>query len=135
MEDQNILEVNKAFILHHFEEFVNKKNSAIALVNFSDDFLDHDEMGGPTVGPEAAKKMMEGAYKIWPDLHVSVEDIIAEGDKVMVRNIWRGTFANGKKIEFHGFVLWKISNGKIVERWATVSAPAEEKDAKLTWLK
>ncbi len=135
MENQDNLESNKAFILNHFDEFVNKKNSSIAMVNFSPDFLDHDEMNGPAIGPEAAKKMMEGAYKIWPDLHVSVEDIIAEGDKVMVRNIWRGTFDSGKKIEFHGFVLWKIKDGKITERWATVTAPADEKQSTLTWLR
>jgi predicted ester cyclase len=92
-------------------------------------------MGGPAVGPEAAKHMMEGAYKIRPDLHVSVEDIIAEGDKVTVRNIWTGTMASDTKIELHGFVLWKIKDGKIVERWATITSPADEKNSSLTWLK
>lgn len=59
--------------------------------------------------------MMEGAYTRWPDLHVSVEAILAEGDKVMVRNEWTGTEAlSGNKIEFHGFVLWRFANGKIV---------------------
>lgn len=69
--------------------------------------LDHDEMGNPAIGPEAAIHMMEGAYKIWPDLHLSVEDIIAEDYKVIVRNIWTGTMASGMKIEFYGFVLLK----------------------------
>jgi len=135
MENKSVQEINKAFIINHFEEFVNRKNAAIALVNLAPDFLDHDEMSGPAIGPEAAMHMMEGAYKIWPDLHVSVEDIIAEGDKVMVRNIWTGTMASGRKIEFHGFVLWKIKDGKIVERWATVSPPADEENSSLTWLK
>jgi predicted ester cyclase len=122
-------EFNKAFIINHFEEFVNKKNSSIAYTNLSDDFLDHDEAGGPVIGPEPAKKMMEGLYKFIPDIHVSIEDIIAEGDKVMVRNIWSGTNAQGQKIQFKGFVLWKLKDGKIVERWATVTAPnAAESD-------
>jgi predicted SnoaL-like aldol condensation-catalyzing enzyme len=119
----NTPEFNKAFIINHFEEFVNKKNSAIALVNLSEDFLDHDEAGGPAIGPLKAKQMMEGMYKFLPDLHVSIEDIIAEGDKVMVRNIWSGTKPGGTKIQFKGFVLWKLKDGKIVERWATVTAP------------
>ena len=60
---------------------------------------------------------MEAAYKRWPDLHVTVEDIVAEGDKVMARNSWTATeAANGQKIEFHGFVLWRFANKKIVER-------------------
>jgi predicted ester cyclase len=111
------LEEMKQFVRNHFEDFVNKKKSEVALVNFSQDFLDHDEPGGAAIGPEAAKNMMESAYKRWPDLHVQIEDILAEGDKVMVRNSWTATEATtGQRIEFHGFVLWRFSNKKIVER-------------------
>jgi predicted ester cyclase len=68
--------------------------------------------------------MMEAAYKKWPDLHVTVEDILAEDDKVAVRNTWHATeSATGQKIEFHGFVLWRFAHGKIVERWATITTP------------
>ncbi|HEY2581243.1 MAG TPA: ester cyclase [Mucilaginibacter sp.] len=65
--------------------------------------------------------MIEGLYKFIPDIHVDIEDILAEGDKVMVRNIWSGTNAQGNKIQFKGFVLWKLKDGKIAERWATVT--------------
>lgn len=114
----------KEFVKNHFEDFVNRKKSEVALVNFSEDFLDHDEPTGVEVGPEAAKKMMEAAYRRWPDLRVTVEDILAESDKVMVRNNWIATeAATGEKIEFHGFVLWRFANKKIVERWATLTPP------------
>jgi predicted SnoaL-like aldol condensation-catalyzing enzyme len=115
------IDYNKAFIINHFEEFVNKKNSAIAYTNLSDDFLDHDEAGGPVVGPEPAKKMMDALYKFMPDIQVSIVEVIAESDKVMVRNIWSGTNHQGIKIQFKGFVLWKLKDGKITERWATVT--------------
>src|SRR5215472_10773374 len=114
----------KRFVKNHFEDFVNRKNPEVALINLSPDFLDHDEMNGPSVGPEPAMNMMKQLYSIWPDVNVTVEDIIAEGDKVMVRNVWRATNPKtGEKLEFHGFVLWRFANGKIVERWATVSEP------------
>ena len=114
----------KEFVQNHFENFVNRKKSEVALVNFSADFLDHDEPTGVEVGPEAAKRMMEAAYQRWPDLRVTVEDILAEGDKVMVRNSWTATeAATRQKIEFHGFVLWRFANKKIVERWATITPP------------
>jgi predicted ester cyclase len=120
------LEEMKAFVRRHFDDFVNKKQSDVALRNFSEDFLDHDEAGGAVVGPLAAKTMMEGAYRHWPDLHVSVEDILAEGDKVMVRNVWTATDrASGKRIQFKGFVLWRFAGGRIVERWATLTPPEE----------
>ena len=119
------LEEMKDFVRRHFDDFVNRKVSDVALKNFSEDFLDHDEPGGPVVGPHAAKTMMERAYARWPDLHVSVEEILAEGDKVMVRNIWTATEkATGQKIQFGGFVLWRFAHGKIVERWATITPPA-----------
>lgn len=122
------LEEMKTFVRNHFDDFVNRKRSDVALKNFSDDFLDHDEPGGAVVGPLAAKTMMEHAYQIWPDLHVEVEDVLAEGDKVMVRNVWTATEkSGGKKIQFRGFVLWRFANRKIVERWATLTPPQELK--------
>ena len=118
------LEEMKAFVKRHFEDFVNRKQSDVALTNFSEDFLDHDEPGGPVAGPLAAKTMMEQAYQRWPDLHIIIEDILAEGDKVMVRNVWTATEkSSGKKIRFSGFVLWRFANRKIVERWANLTPP------------
>ena len=118
------LEEMKTFVRNHFDDFVNRKQSDAALRNFSNDFLDHDEPGGVAVGAQAAKAMMEGVYQLWPDIRVTVEDILAEGDKVMVRNTWRATDrATQRGLEFHGFVLWRFANKKIVERWATLTPP------------
>ncbi len=114
----------KQFVRNHFADFVNRKKSEVALKNFSPGFLDHDEPTGVEVGPDSARKMMEAAYRRWPDLHVTVNDILAEGDKVMVRNSWTATEAGtGQRIEFHGFVLWRFANKQIVERWATITPP------------
>lgn len=69
---------------------------------------------------------MAAVYVQYPDLHVTVEDILAEGDKVMVRNVCRGIVAaTGKRIEFKGFVLWRLAAGKIAERWDTLTPPTE----------
>ena len=118
------LEQMRAFVRRHFEDFVNRKKSEVALVNFAEDFVDHDAPGGVAVGPLAAKSMIEAAYAAWPDLTVTVEDILAEGDRVVVRNTWTGTDrATGRRMEFHGFVLWRFARGKIVERRATLTEP------------
>ena len=70
--------------------------------------------------------MMLGMYKAMPDLRLTIEDMLAEGDKVMCRNIWRWTDpTSGKKMQLHGFVLWRFEGTKIAERWATVTPPAE----------
>ena len=57
--------------------------------------------------------MMMAIYDSMPDLHLTIEDMIAEGDKVMCRNIWRwADKASGKNVQFHGFVLWRFEGEK-----------------------
>ena len=116
----------KQLVKDHFEDFVNKRNAAVIRKNMTRDFYDHDGPGGKPTGVEGDEQMMRGMYKAMPDLHLTVEDIVAEGDKVVCRNIWRWTdTASGKKMQFHGFVLWRFEGDKIAERWATVTPPAE----------
>ena len=116
----------KRFVADHFEEFVNKRNPAIIYKNMTPDFYDHDGPGGKPTGVDGDEGMMRRMYELMPDLQITIEDMIAEGDKVMCRNIWRWTHPESKKkMQFHGFVLWRFDGGKIAERWATVTQPAE----------
>jgi predicted ester cyclase len=116
----------KAFVRQHFEDFVNNRKAAVIHRNMTPGFFDHDGPGGQPTGVDGDEKMMEGMYAGMPDLHLTIEDMIAEGDKVMCRNRWRWTNPQtGKKMEFHGFVLWRFEGDKIAERWATVTQPAE----------
>ena len=54
--------------------------------------------------------------------------MVAEADKVVCRNVWRWRDGQGKKMAFHGFVLWRFDGDKIAERWATVTTPSEENE-------
>ncbi|MBV9923031.1 MAG: ester cyclase [Pseudonocardia sp.] len=117
----------KAFVRYHFEEFVNKRNAAVIRDNMTQRFVDHDGPGGRPVGADGDEEMMRGMYESMPDLQVSIEDMIAEGDKVVCRNIWRWTDpGSGKQMRFQGFVCWRFDEDKIAERWATVTPPAPE---------
>jgi len=116
----------KEFVRNHFEEFVNRKNLDIADVNFAPEFEDHgaDVPPGTPPGPAGAKAYVGGAYKKFPDLHVDILDLIAEGDRVVVRNHWTGTEkASGAKFEFSGIVIWRIAHRQLVERWAYLTPP------------
>jgi predicted ester cyclase len=85
---------------------------------------------GKATGVEGDEQMMLAMYKSMPDLHLTIEHMIAEGDKVMCRNVWRWTdTASGNKMQFHGFVLWRFEENKIAERWATVTAPTKDNAA------
>ena len=98
----------KHFVRNHFEDFVNKRNAAVIRKNMTADFYDHDGPGGKPTDLAGDEQMMVGMYKAMPDLHLTIEEMIAEGDKVVCRNTWRWTDASGKKMQFHGFVLWRL---------------------------
>jgi predicted SnoaL-like aldol condensation-catalyzing enzyme len=120
------IEENKQFVRNHFEEFVNRKNLEIADRNFASSYQEHGADAPPdsSPGPEGPKRYLAAAFKRFPNLHVTIEDIIAEGDKVVVRNTWRATDpANGQQIEFGGIVIWRVAEGQLMERWAYLQAP------------
>jgi predicted ester cyclase len=116
----------KAMVRRHFEDFVNNQKAEVIRHNMTADFLDHDGPGGKPTGVEGDETMMRGMYGILPDLRITIEEMIAEGDRVVCRNRWEGTNAKtGRRMEFHGFVEWRFEGDKIAERWATVTAPTE----------
>jgi len=120
----------KQFVRNHFEEFVNRKNLGIGKVNFAPEFVDYgaDVPPGLPAGPEGAMQYVGGAYKKFPDIHVEILDLIAEDDKVVVRNHWTGTeTANGQKYEFSGMVIWRVAHRQLVERWAYLTPPQPAK--------
>ena len=96
------VEKNKKFVRNHFEEFVNRKNLDIADRNFAPEYQEHGADAPPNsrTGPDGPKRYLAAAFKRFPDIQVTVEDMIAEGDKVVVRNTWRATDGTtGKKTE------------------------------------
>ena len=116
----------KAFVRQHFEDFVNNKKAEVIRHNMTPDFYDHDGPGGQPVGVAGDEQMMRQMYVLMPDLHITIDNMVAEGDRVICRNRWNGTNAQtGKAMEFHGFVEWRFEGDKIAERWATVTPPAE----------
>jgi predicted SnoaL-like aldol condensation-catalyzing enzyme len=118
----------KQFVRNHFEEFVNRKNVAIGEVNFAPEFVDHGADVPPNLppGPKGAMAYVGGALKRFPDLHVTIDDLIAEGDKVVVRNTWTATDSQGsRKLRFRGIVIWRIEHRRLVERWAYLEPPQQ----------
>jgi steroid delta-isomerase-like uncharacterized protein len=77
-------------------------------------------------GIEEAKQFI-GMYKTaFPDMSVTIEDVVAEGDKVVTRVTLRGTHQGeveefgpptGKQVELKGLTMHRIEDGKIVEEW------------------
>ena len=118
-------EDNKADVRRFIDEILVKKNIAAIDEHLSPDYVEHDEMPGVGPGREGLKQMLGMYLGAFPDLMVHVEDIIAEGDKVVVRVRTTGTHsgdfmgiaATGKKVDFGEMHMVSLSGGKMVEHW------------------
>ena len=90
------------------------------------DYVDHTSQ----VGIDGLKQLMNMAFKAFPDLHETIEDIIAEGDKVWVRitftgtntGDWLGFAPTGKKVTSKNVDTYRIVNGKLAEYWNVTDA-------------
>lgn len=98
----------KAFVRRHFEDFVNKQRAEVIHENMAPDFVDHSGPGEREVGIAEDEKMMRGMYERLPGIKVTIEDMVAENDKVVCRNVWRWKDEDGNAMEFRGFVEWRF---------------------------
>jgi steroid delta-isomerase-like uncharacterized protein len=122
------LEANKALVRRQFEELINRKNLSVINSDMAADFVDHEAGPGLDPGLAGVRQWITGMHQACPDLRVTIEDMIAEGDRVVVRNTWRGTHTGpllgipptGRAFELTGIVIWRIASGQICERWATL---------------
>ena len=78
------------------------------------DFVDHHSQVQGRDNVKQAYKMM---LKEYPDIHRTIEDIIAEGDKVWYLEKVRGTTSSGEKMDVTALTIMRIVNGKAVEGW------------------
>ena len=91
---------------------------------FAPDFVRHDP-GRELHGPEENRQFIEGLRTAFPDLHVTIDDQIAEGDKVCVRYRFEGTHRGAflgiaptsKRIAYSGILIYRVLNDKIAEQW------------------
>lgn len=121
-------EANKALIHRWFEEVWNKGLADAIDEMFAADSVAHglsDESGNPLRGPVSFRAFHQKFRDAFPDLTITVEDTIAEGDRVAARCIVRGRHtgdglgfaASHKPVEITGITIVRVRDGKIVEAW------------------
>lgn len=114
------LEENKA-IVRRFVEAYNERKLDLIDDFVASNYLDHTNK----VGREGLKQLFDVGLIAFPDWHETIEDIIAEGDKVWVRLSYTGTHKGefmglaptGKKITSKAVDIYRIVNGKLAEYW------------------
>ncbi|HEY41265.1 MAG TPA: ester cyclase [Dehalococcoidia bacterium] len=117
------VEENKAILRHkHVEELFNKGNLAVADEIISPDYVYH-RAAGEVKGPEGVKQMVTTLRTAFPDVHFTIEDIVAEGENVAVRYTWTGIHRGeymgiaptGKQINMPMAGFYRFVGGKEVE--------------------
>ncbi len=119
------VEKKKAIARRYQEEVWGKGNLALLDELLAPDYVDHSLPA--TMDPRfaGAKRAVQGALDAFPDGQWTVEDLIAEGEKVVMRwkmqatheHEFRGIAPGGKPVTVTGITILRTVDGKIVERW------------------
>ncbi len=120
---------NKALAYRYVEEVFNQGNLAVIDELIDPAFVEHNPFPGQKPGIEGEKEAVAMARAAFPDLHTTIEDIIAEDDKMVIRLAARGTQrgefmgnpATGGEVNTTEIHILRIANGKAVEHWSEVN--------------
>jgi len=123
-------EQNKALMRRFYEE-ISKGNLAALDELVAADLVDHSPfVPGQAPGRQGTLELFTMIRAAFPDLHVTVEDMVAEGDKVAVRGTMSGTHKGeftgiaptGKQITVGTIEILRIVGGKMVEHWNVIDS-------------
>ena len=124
-------EENKALFRRMFEEVINQGNISLIDELVAPDFVEHEELPpGAPAGREAVKQLFSMLHTGFPDLKATIDDVIAEGDKVVARTTWSGTHQGefmgipptGKRASFGVIDIVRCADGKLVEHWGQMDS-------------
>ena len=121
-------EENKAVLRRWFDEVWNNARADVIEELFDENGIAHglsDDPSNPIRGPRDYRPFYEAFRQGFPNLKVTIEDMVAEGDKVAARCSVRGSHegdflgraATQSPVEITGITIVRIDNGKIVEAW------------------
>ena len=119
------VEENKALLHRCMEEVLNKGNLDTLDQFYATDQIDHHAFPGISPGIEGMRQTYAIIHSAFANIHVTIDDMIAEGDKIVARftatGIHKGEFMGipptGKEFSIMEIRIYRITDGKIVEQW------------------
>ena len=119
---------NKALVRRLFAEVWNQGNLTAIDELFATSYIRYDPAAPEAKGLAGLKHFVTTLRMAFPDIDVALEDLIAEGDKVAARAIWRGTHQGeylgiaptGRQVAVMGTVTVRIAHDKFQEGWLTM---------------
>ena len=124
------VEENKAIYRRWFEEVVTGRNVALADELLARDYVLHFPGFPVPVDREGHKHLLMMFHQGFPDWQETIDDVVAEGDKVVIRVTGRGTHQGefqgipptGRRVMATGVGIGRIEDGRIAESWAEYDA-------------
>jgi steroid delta-isomerase-like uncharacterized protein len=119
-------EDNKALVRRFYEEVWDRGNSDFAFEIFADDYVRHDFRQTETLpGPAGQKKIADDFRAAFPDLQLTVDLIIGEGNFVVGRwtatgshsGSWGGIEPSGRRVSFSAANIFRFADGRVAEIW------------------
>jgi steroid delta-isomerase-like uncharacterized protein len=126
--DGSIQARNKAVAMRVCDEIFNQGKFQVADEIYAPDFLNHGFHR--TIDLKTDQDYVHAEKKAFPDLRMSVQQMVAEGDKVAVLWTFQGTHTGsgyeglpptGTRVEVRGITIWRFVDGRIVEEWSSFS--------------
>jgi steroid delta-isomerase-like uncharacterized protein len=120
---------NKAIIRRLVEAFNNQELDILDEL-FTEDYIDHEPFPDQVPGPVGVKHANGLFYQAFPDIIETIDDMIAEDDRVVVRWTCSGTHEGlftiipptGKHVQVTGIEIYRLVDGKIAENWHNTDA-------------
>ncbi len=124
------LETNKAVVRRYLEVMINGGDTSIAEELFAPDYVNHTAGSGISTGGEGMARSIRAVKTAFPDWHVSIDALVAEGDMVVDRftisathtGSVNGIAPTGQRIDKLGMHMWRVTNGKLAEGWYLTDA-------------
>ena len=113
------LEENKAMIQRYLQVFTENKTDKLNEF-VSNDYVYHGPGGYEVKGVENLKKYMTWLHNMAPNMNLTVNHIIAEGDKVATYFTGKGTDKRNKQLTVQGIIISHVVDGKVVEEWEII---------------
>lgn len=122
------LEENKALVRRFSNEFKNKANHGIVDELMAPEFQHHFKDPRLPKGREGMKMLGRGVVVAFPDVHATIQELIAEGDRVVERTTAKGTHRGefngvrptGRPVTWSELHVYRVVNGKIAELWSEI---------------
>jgi steroid delta-isomerase-like uncharacterized protein len=128
--DERLARVENTAFIRRLYDGINRRDDAVFDL-FAEDVVHHNRLPGTPAGREGNRQGMHALFAAFPDLEATIEDLLADGDRVAVRTRLQGTQVGplfgspgtGQVMSIETMAFFRVQGGLIVEEWLIAGQP------------